>query len=175
MAIRLSSYLKRNRFGIYYFRRVIPLSLRDRFVKREIYRSLRTSNRHNATVQSQVFGLVTDLFFQKLNVMPKNKNEELTQVDIVLELALDGVGTIKLDVAPDEIDAGKSLISHAVDRLSPFLGKVDAAKPTPSGKLLLQPKLAPDRGSWASWIALIDWMARERFSWERQVFIVLGL
>ncbi len=98
MAIRLTSYLKRNRFGIYYFRRVSPIPLRALFVRREICRSLGTSNRHNASVQSQALGLVTDLFFRRLGAMSKDGNEKLIQAEMMLEMELDGLGTLKLDM-----------------------------------------------------------------------------
>lgn len=43
MAIRLASYLKQNRFGIYYFRRVIPFDLRRFIAFREFERSTGTN------------------------------------------------------------------------------------------------------------------------------------
>lgn len=133
MAIRLSSHLKRNRFGVFYFRRAIPFAIAEHFKQREIYRSLGTCDRRDAIMRSQAFGAVTDLLFRKLRAM-KNKKNQLIQQDMVFELDLDGLGSIKMDMEPHEIEAGKAIISHAVDRLAPLM-KGQASKPAVSTKL----------------------------------------
>lgn len=48
MASNLSSHLHRSRYGVFYFRRAVPPDLRGYFPSRELYRSLRTSNRVEA-------------------------------------------------------------------------------------------------------------------------------
>jgi hypothetical protein len=135
MAIRLTSYLKRNRFGIYYFRRAVPFAYAEHFKQREIYRSLRTSNRHEAMVQSQAFGLVTDLLFEKLKVLTKNTQNPI-QADLALKMDLNRLGAVKAHVEQDEVETGKVIISHAVDRLSPLLCRPGMVTPTTSGKRL---------------------------------------
>jgi integrase len=120
VAIRISSHLKRNRFGVFYFRRAIPFVIAAHFQQREIYRSLGTCDRRDAIMRSQAFGAVTDLLFRKLKSMANKKNKPIQQ-DMVFELDLDGFGSIKMDMEADEIEAGKAIISHAIDRLAPLM------------------------------------------------------
>jgi hypothetical protein len=38
---------------------------------------------------------------------------------MMLELELDGLGSLKMDMAPDEVETGKMFICHTVERLGP--------------------------------------------------------
>ncbi|MDP1718595.1 MAG: hypothetical protein Q8L40_11015 [Burkholderiales bacterium] len=129
-------HLHQNRHGVFYFRRAIPATLSAHFAQREIYRSLRTTNRGNAIIRSQAFGLVTDLLFRKLRAMAKNKNDISIQADLTLEMDLDGLGTVRVDMEPHEIETGKAVISHAVESLAALLGKGNTSKLAVPSKLL---------------------------------------
>lgn len=129
-------HLHQNRHGAYYFRRAIPAAISAHFAQREIYRSLRTTSRHDAITRSQAFGIATDLLFRRLRAMANEKNEKLIQADLMLEMDLNGIGTVKVHMEQDEVEAGKAIISHAVERLSPWLGKEDTQNSAASTKLL---------------------------------------
>ena len=135
VAIRLSSHLKRNRFGVFYFRRAIPFAIAAHFQQREIYRSLGTCDRRDAIMRSQAFGAVTDLLFRKLKAMAKNKKDELIRADMMFEMDLDGIGTVRVDMEPEEFEAGKALINHTIDRLTPLMAMKPAMAPALSQKL----------------------------------------
>jgi hypothetical protein len=51
------------------------------FTQHEIYRSLRTTSRHDAITRSQAFGIATVLFFRRLRAMANEKNDKLSQAD----------------------------------------------------------------------------------------------
>jgi integrase len=78
-------------------------------------------------MRSRAFGAVTDLIFQKLKAMAKKKDQPIQQ-DMVFELDLEGFGSIKMDMEPHEVEAGKAIISHTVDRLAPLMTKGQASK-----------------------------------------------
>ena len=56
--------------------------------------------------------------------MAKNTNDKPIQADMMLEMDLDGIGTVKVHMEQDEVEAGKAIISHAVERLSPWLAAI---------------------------------------------------
>src|SRR5450759_4765311 len=87
MAIRLASYLKQNRLGVYYFRRVIPFDLRRFFAFREFERSTGTTTRREAGVLARRMGASVDYLFDRLREMAKNKKEdELPQFEYIVTL-----------------------------------------------------------------------------------------
>lgn len=91
MAIKIASHLYRNRFGVFYFRVVVPRDLQRSFCHREIHRSLRTGLRREAVSRVMLFAAhVTDLF-RKLRAMPK-KNDEPLQIDMVESMDLSEFG-----------------------------------------------------------------------------------
>jgi len=120
MNSKRAGYLHQNRHGVFYFRRAIPATISMHFTQREIYRSLRTTSRSNAIMRAQAFGIVTDLLFRKLRAMATNKNDKPIQMDMMMELDFEE-GTLKLDVEPHEVEAGKDLITHALKSIGPLL------------------------------------------------------
>lgn len=56
MGIKLASHLKRNRFGMFYFRQVVPPDLREFFAFKQISRSSGTSRRGEATALALKYG-----------------------------------------------------------------------------------------------------------------------
>ena len=133
MAIRISSHLKRNRFGVFYFRRAIPFVIAAHFQQREIYRSLGTCDRREAIMRSRVFSAVTDLLFRKLKTMA-NKKDQSIQQDMVVDFdtGLDGILSIKqIIMEPHEVPAAKEFFDHAVNSLALLKGM--GPVPTPQG------------------------------------------
>ena len=113
MNSKRAGHLHQNRHGVFYFWWAIPATISMHFTQREIYRSLRTTSRSNAIMRAQAFGIVTDLLFRKLRAMATNKNDKPIQMDMMMELDFEE-GTLKLDVEPHEVEAGKDLITHAL-------------------------------------------------------------
>ena len=64
--MKLPSYLQRNRYGIYYFRKVIPRELRCIAKRREIVCSLKTYHRTKAVQVSRILVLEIDDFIHIL-------------------------------------------------------------------------------------------------------------
>lgn len=71
MAIRLASYLKQNRFGVFYFRRVIPPDLQPYLAFRQIARSTRTSRVADARGLVLRFIASVELLFARIRDMKK--------------------------------------------------------------------------------------------------------
>lgn len=80
MGIKLASHLKRNRFGLFYFRQVVPLDLRKFFAFKEISRSTGTSRRGQAIAMARQYGATADFLFARLRQMVKKKNQDVIQV-----------------------------------------------------------------------------------------------
>jgi len=89
MTIRLHSYLKRNRFGVFYFRRVIPLDLRNRFAFGQIARSTRTCNSQEAQSLALRLSASVDLLFTKVRNMAKDPNPDPISQELIVELDFD--------------------------------------------------------------------------------------
>ena len=87
MAIRLASYLKRNRFGVFYLRRVIPPDLRRFFPIREISRSAGATSRRDAVSSVRRFGASLELLFDRLRDMETqtSRNKACLSLDPLAE------------------------------------------------------------------------------------------
>lgn len=70
MAIRLTSHLHRNRYGIYGFRVVIPKDLRLCLCRNEIRVSLRKSNKAQAKKLAARYSVVTNNYFDQIRLAP---------------------------------------------------------------------------------------------------------
>lgn len=113
MAIRLASYLKRNRLGVYYFRRVIPFDLRRFFAFREFERSTGTTTRREANVLARRMGASVDYLFDRLREMAKNKKEEeLLRLDYIVTLNFekDELKSLVVNTTPEEEEAASRLV-----------------------------------------------------------------
>ncbi|MEZ5446752.1 MAG: DUF6538 domain-containing protein [Gammaproteobacteria bacterium] len=64
--MKLPSYLQRNRFGIYYFRRAVPEALRPTVGKLEIIRSLRTRELRRAIWHGRALALQLEYRYQTI-------------------------------------------------------------------------------------------------------------
>ena len=69
------NFIQRSRHGtVFYFRRRVPLDLRESFGKLQIYVSLRTEKRREATIRARSLAAVTDRLFDDLRKMPRRSN-----------------------------------------------------------------------------------------------------
>ena len=75
MSVKISSYLQKNRYGIFYFRRAIPHSLRKHAGRTEVVCSLRTREPRQAVKQSRKVAILFDNWLEALesNVAKKKK------------------------------------------------------------------------------------------------------
>ncbi|MBU0909167.1 MAG: hypothetical protein KKA54_12250 [Proteobacteria bacterium] len=64
---RVPSYIQTNQYGIYYFRIAIPQALQVQLGKKEIKRSLRTSNRRSAVQLAREWKVKADWLFSNLD------------------------------------------------------------------------------------------------------------
>lgn len=113
MAVRLASYLHRNRFGIFYFRRVIPPDIRKFFAFREVYRSLATASSREAAKAARVLSARIEVLFDRLrsDMAGKKKEDDGLRAEIITRIDL---GDIKFEFESEahELDDVKALISH---------------------------------------------------------------
>ena len=78
--MRLPTYVYRSRHGIYFFRIVVPLALRNALSgQREIKRSLRTRDKRQALVQARALALDLYPVFAKAAAMTKFNTEPSVQ------------------------------------------------------------------------------------------------
>ena len=68
IVMKLPSYLQRNRYGIFYFRRVLPKDVRDVFGKVEFIRSLKTYEPKIAIQYSRLYAHKLDLCICELSM-----------------------------------------------------------------------------------------------------------
>lgn len=125
MTIRLHSYLKRNRFGIFYFRRVIPLDLRNRFAFGQIARSTRTCNSQEAQSLALRLSASVDLLFTRIRnksrkttttpVWSKNRKLLGLNVEVIAVIVLAGLlgGPLGEYLSTETQNAVASLQDHA--------------------------------------------------------------
>lgn len=113
MGIKLASHLKRNRFGLFYFRQVVPPDLRRFFAFKQISRSTGTSRRGEAVALALQYGASVGLLFERLRQMAKNKKPDAGQFDYTFKLDFEKDGTFKsilVDAQPGEEEAVRRLI-----------------------------------------------------------------
>jgi integrase len=113
MTIRLHSYLKRNRFGVYYFRRVIPLDLRSRFAFGQIARSTRTCNSQEAQSLALRLSASVDLLFSRVRDMAKQPKPDPISQELIVDLDFDLEGlltSVRIDAKPGEEEAASRLV-----------------------------------------------------------------
>jgi hypothetical protein len=70
--VNLPSYLQLTPHGTYYFRIAIPKPLRLYFKKRELKKSLRTSNRKKAASQALALSIDANSLFERIYFMAGN-------------------------------------------------------------------------------------------------------
>lgn len=121
MAVKFSSYLKRNRFGVLYFRRVIPPELLPCFSFREISRSTRTCNLHEARLLALSFCASVDLLFTGLRDMKKRESGTIA-AELIVAVEFNSDGTLKgvtTDAKPEEAtlagDLAAKIVSSALN------------------------------------------------------------
>lgn len=113
MRYRAADYLKRNRFGIFYFRRVIPPELRGFFALREVARSTGRTDRREAVALARRYSAGLELLFERLRAVAKKAKDEGLRVDWTVKLDFDEDGSLRsilADVKPgEEQSAGQVL------------------------------------------------------------------
>ncbi len=95
----LPSHLLLNRYNVFYFRISIPQDLRPYFRKREIKRSLKTSNRKEALRLAKGLAFRIESAFQELRTvkMPSDDTPPLRTYLTCNKLVKSPDGTVKID------------------------------------------------------------------------------
>ena len=115
MAIRAVSYLKQNRFGVYYFRRVIPPDVRRFFAVGEVARSTGTGSRREAVTCARRMAVAVEAVFDRLREMAKKKNNngDAVAAGLIVKFDFEADGTLKslvTDAKPEEVEAAGRLV-----------------------------------------------------------------
>ena len=130
MKIKVVSHLKRNRFGMLYFRRVIPPDVRCFFAFKEISRSTGTSKQGEAGALARRLCVTLDLLFERLREVAKNKKPEDLRAGLIVMIDFEKDGTLKslfTDLEPGEEDAAARLVPQLLQvAQTGQLGKVVA-------------------------------------------------
>jgi len=95
VSIKLASHLKRNRFGVFYFRQVVPPDLRKFFAFKEFSRSTKTSRRGEAAALARNCGACLALLFERLRQMAKDKNPVVYELGYITKIELHENGSLK--------------------------------------------------------------------------------
>ena len=112
MKVRLSAYLKRNRYGIFYFRRVVPPDLRPQFAFTQISRSLRTCSRVEAKSQALHYSASIELIFSKLREMKKKSG---FQTDYTVTMKFENESfTVTTDAKPEETETVSRVVPELI-------------------------------------------------------------
>lgn len=115
--IRLKSYLRRNRFGIFYFRRVIPLDLKPYFGFRQLSRSTHTCDPQEARCLALRFSASIDLLFSRVRNMAKTPNPDSLEAELIVQLDFNADGTLKsvrTDAQPEEAEVAGRLVPELI-------------------------------------------------------------
>jgi integrase len=78
--LKVPSHIQLNRFGIYYFRVAIPLSLHVKLGRKELKRSLKTSNRKKAIQLAREYRVKIDALFEYI----KGRNMDWIEIASIL-------------------------------------------------------------------------------------------
>ena len=114
--IRFNSYLRCNRFGIYYFRRVIPLDLKPYFAFRQLTRSTLTRDPQEARRIALSFGASIEFLFSRIREMNKKPKEDSLQAELIVRLDFeDGIlKSVMTDAKPEEEGFANRLVPELI-------------------------------------------------------------
>jgi integrase len=105
-----ADHLKRNRFGLWYWRRVIPHDVRDFFALKEVARSMRTTDRKEAAARARRYSTMLDLLFERLR-LAKKKDTIQTDYKVIFDFGEDGsLKSMLADVKPGEEASANKVI-----------------------------------------------------------------
>ena len=133
MAVRIPSHLYLNPYGVYHFRIAVPHELRVIFGKREIKKSLRTSNRRQAIRMAQKLSVKVHDIFEEMRHMAGNKNPDTGIIVLKgLKKEKDSVSidefTVDLDDKKKEADIAEGLVKALKGHPAALEGVVTAAR-----------------------------------------------
>ena len=79
--MKIPSYLQRNRYGIFHFRRAVPQCLRAILGKGEIVRSMHTREPREAAQLSRMFAVHVDRLLEGAHMKKKNSSAATGSAD----------------------------------------------------------------------------------------------
>ena len=101
--MKIPSYLQRNRYGIFHFRRAIPKHLQHVIGKTEIIRSLRTRQPREAVQLGRFIAIQVDQLFKEAEMGKKT----YSKTEFIFELQLPDGTVNKTEITPHDIAAMK--------------------------------------------------------------------
>lgn len=120
----MPTYLFKNRYGIYYFRFIIPKDIRPHLNGRREFRlSLRTNNQHLARLAAQRYSALFSLFVSEYR--EKKMKGRILGFGIK-GLKVSNEGSIEIEeisTDPNLVDAEKALLDHLFTHLKELKGK----------------------------------------------------
>lgn len=135
-----SGYIQRSRHGtLFHFRRRVPLDLVEVVDKREVLRSLGTSDRRIAGMRARALAVQYDRLFEALRAMPvKKKYPDALKIDFGYSIEILPSGEIKARAhtdptdTPDSIAAGtRSLEAAIAAARAPIAREIRHTTPAP--------------------------------------------
>ncbi|MBU9415472.1 hypothetical protein KTE23_02610 [Burkholderia multivorans] len=137
-----ANFLQKSRHdSVFYFRRRVPADMLTALGKRQIYRSLHTSDRREAIIRARALAAQTDRLFASIRAMRKSSS---TRTDYIVEIKLDLSGlpqTVKIEAEPGEHEAAQKALETAVAGLATLRQPVSTERPQ-TDKASVGPTLA---------------------------------
>lgn len=116
--MKVPAYVQQNHYGIYHFRRAIPLELRSIIGKREITKSLQTRNPKKAIQLARFVAFQVDKMFGELKTDMSKKNKTI-RTDYTFELSIepDGTRNTKTEASLEELEMISKLTPEQISAL----------------------------------------------------------
>lgn len=116
--MKVPAYIQQNHYGIYHFRRAIPLELRPIFGKREITKSLQTRNPKKAIQSARFVAFQVDKMFEELKTDMNKKNKPIrTGYTFELSIEPDGTRNTKTKASLEELEIISKLTPEQISAL----------------------------------------------------------
>lgn len=138
--MKIPSYLQRNRYGIFHFRRAVPIHLRDVIGKREVIHTLKTRDPRKAVHLSRLFAIQADRLFQEVSMSKDDtiRTNWMNKISLpdgtTIEQETDHTEVIELKKAGFSTDDIKELLQASAPQHSQH---VREATPEPSNDIKL--------------------------------------
>lgn len=160
MAIRIASHLVLNSYGVYYFRFVIPFSLRPIIGKTEVKKSLKTSNRRQAILMAKELSVKVEKAFQKVHLtMIDIKKPEPINLGTITMTGITSRGVsvqnvvIERDSPEEEYDIARALLDAIKDNPDAIREIVKAAEENLVYLTAMIDKYCAEKAREKAWVA----------------------
>jgi hypothetical protein len=169
-----ANFLQKSRHdSVFYFRRRVPADLSGAIGKRQIYKSLDTTDRREAIIRARALATYTDEVFARFRAMSK-KNTFRTEYKIHFSFDTMGRPTaVEVEADPGEHEAAQKALETVVNGL-PSLQQsspVPEAQPSLPASTLVDPTLAEGI---AQYLSKVDVKPTTRASYKTKLAYLVG-